>query len=166
MACGSWPSEPAMRDAALPLLGRRVNPLLARQHGVGDRRRNPRAMCAVVLSGNCLRPWLLHGDGAWFDKSLEPRNGDVVLVAMKYVEKLAGGFSVLGGTPSVTTRTAVKQLSIEADGKWLVCADGKVSAEAHAIRGVLVGTCRPPLFSLRRWRHPMQTLRFPAGARF
>ena len=154
-------------DAASRLQPRRGNPFLWRMHFKyfgGDRRQvNPRGLYSGILAENCLRPWLREGDGVFFDTTMVPRHGELVLVKMKYQSARSTSLSFFGGaTPGVTTRNSVKQLQIDLNGQhWLVCADGRVEADLHQVVGVLIATNRPPFWSLRRWRYPMRKAAWP-----
>lgn len=157
-----------MIESASPRRPQRTNPFLWRYHfkhwGGDGRRVNPHAIWSAVLVENCLRPWLLEGDGASFDASLAPRHGDLVLVKMRYGAPQSASLTSVGATPGVITRKSVKQLQIDRDGRrWLVCANGRVEADLHEIVGILIATHRPPFWSLRRWRHPMREAEWPAA---
>jgi len=155
----------ALQPPALALLGRRINPLLARPHKA---RRVPRGatgnIISAVIAGDCCRPFLLDGDAAWFSPDITPCDGDLVQVAMRYAAARSRSLTQFGGdAPGIITRNSVKQLRIDENGQgWLVCADGRVEVDEHRIVGVLIGTARPPFWSLRRWRYPMRKAAWPS----
>jgi hypothetical protein len=112
---------------------------------------------ASVIVGDCLRPWLLPGDIVWSDPTLEPEDGDVVLVSMLYRR---ANFIGAGGT---MRRDAVKQLRIRDGVSWLDSHDGCTADPRHEIIG-------PVVMYYRGWRFrpALRDMRFnfrPIGGR-
>lgn len=85
------------------------------------------------IEGDCLRPYLLHGDHVLVDRSLEARDGDLVLITLPY-ERLG-----MLGAQSSRYLSSIKQLRIGEDGsRELTCADGTMVADRVHVEGVVV----------------------------
>jgi hypothetical protein len=74
----------------------------------------------VGISGHCLDPWLSEGDVVAIDRELEPQDGDLVIVSLRYRKSL--GF--IGSAAPTVRRDSMKQLRIVDGQSWLACADG------------------------------------------
>lgn len=105
-----------------------------------------------VLQGDCLCPFLVADDLVWFDRQREPRDGDLVIVAMLY--RRYGG--IMGAGQRIDRHDAVKQLRIVDGERFLAAADGAVHADAHEVLGPVVAWRRPGW-----WRRPaLKSMRF------
>jgi hypothetical protein len=114
-------------------------------------RRRIRSLAAAVndgrvIAGDCLRPWIVDGDLVWFDRTVDPQDGDVVVASMLYRRF---GCNLLGALQEIQRRDAVKQLRIVAGEKFLCAVDGAVNADAHEILGPVIAWHRPGW-----WRRP------------
>lgn len=109
--------------------------------------KHPRTFAATelrVIDGNCLAPWFRTGDVVWFDRKLEAKDGDLVVVSMLYRRK---GF--IGGDGALKRLDAVKQLRIVDGERFLCTRDDYVSADSHEILGPVEAWYRPGW-----WRRP------------
>ncbi len=103
-----------------------------------------------------MAPFLVDGDVLVVDPDLQPKDGDVVRVAMRYHKSS----TMLGNAARQSvTHDAVKQYR-NVDGKaWLCSADGSVDASYHQITGTVVAWCRGGL-GLFTWRKRMAGMDF------
>jgi hypothetical protein len=99
-----------------------------------------------VVSEDCLAPYLCDGDAVMVAFDRQPRDGDLVLVEMRY--RRAG----MIGEGSIRTRESLKQLRIVGGERFLCATDGGVSADPHEILGTIVAWHRR-----RWWRRPSPT---------
>lgn len=97
-----------------------------------------------AIEGDCLAPWFRTGDVVWFDRKLEAKDCDVVVVSMPYRR---AGF--IGGAGALKRMDAVKQLRIFDGEPFLCAADGYAHADAHEILGPVEAWYRPGW-----WRRP------------
>lgn len=106
------------------------------------------------IDGDCLRPYFVTGDMVMIDADREPKDGDLVLVAMRYRRD-----GILG-CGSIKVAESVKKWRVIDGERRLCAADGSVSADAHEVRGTVVGWNRP-----RWWRRPsVKSMKFEAPA--
>lgn len=114
-------------------------------------------LTAYRIHGDCLRPFLLPDDMVMVDTSLDPCDGELVLVNMRFKRALSvTGCVSVGGGVTYQYKHALKQLVTIDDVPHLACATGAVRADGHEILGVVVATRR------RGWRRaPMSPITFP-----
>lgn len=121
----------------------------------------PHVLQAFTIAGDCLRPWLLPGDVVLADPTLDPVDGELVLVNMKY--RRNGGIT-LGVGVTYRTEPAIKQLVLVEDAPpMLAFATGAVKTDHHDVVGPIVAVSR------RGWRRaPLKDMDFssnvPVGA--
>ncbi|MGQ0430118.1 MAG: S24 family peptidase [Gammaproteobacteria bacterium] len=110
----------------------------------------PTAEARGVL-GDCLSPYLNDGDVVWFDRTLEPRDGDLVLARIWYARETT--------VQSWQEREAVKQLRFVDGRPFLVCNEGRLPADEIEILGPVTAWYRPGW-----WKRPsVRTMRSPAA---
>lgn len=115
-----------------------VNPFQIRRTA----RLNWRTAEGLVLVGTCLEPWFVAGDVVWFDRTIEPKDGDLVAALLWYE-------SDAGGERAAVQRVTVKQLRVAGRRKYLIAGDGFLHADAAPVLGPIVAWHRPGW-----WRRP------------
>jgi hypothetical protein len=117
----------------------------------GTLRFNRATAIPLLGQGDCLAPWLVEGDVAWYDPTIEPLNGDLVAVMMEYRRLSGGGDRV--------RLIAVKQLQISGSRRFLVCNQGCVMTDNVEMLGTVTAWRRPGWWrrpSVRKMRLPIQ----------
>ncbi|MGQ0429645.1 MAG: hypothetical protein ACT4UQ_06920 [Gammaproteobacteria bacterium] len=92
--------------------------------------------------GDCLSPYLNDGDVVWFDRTLKPQDGDLVLARIWYECETTG-------LPSWQERDAIKVFRVLAGRPFLVCNEGRLPADEIEVLGPVTAWYRPG-----RWRRP------------
>lgn len=87
-----------------------------------------------IAVGECLAPWFIDNDSAFYDSSLKPRSGDLCLVRMT-VQKTR----IKTGATFVDHVLGCKMIHRKADGStWFLSNDRAFPTRGHAVLGVMV----------------------------
>jgi hypothetical protein len=83
-----------------------------------------------ACEGQCLSPWLNSGDVVFFDREIEPADGDLVVVEARFRKQS----SRLGEQPTIRREKILKQWRIIDGEPWLSCNDGWIEMPLDARR--------------------------------